>query len=62
MITSQKKIRELFWEYHPECTKKKEKISKDYCTDTRVTFCDFIENLSRSGHITDKMMNKVTLK
>ena len=63
MLTNQKAIRKLFWEYNPQCSKKKVTCGskKVYPCDTRMTFCDFIERLRRDGHISEKMCYKITL-
>lgn len=58
-ITTQKEIRSLFWEEHPNLDRKK--VNGDYKTDTRVAFCDFIEHLNRSGQINDALAQRATL-
>lgn len=56
-------VRRAFWENHPEFKSEYRKTytQNQYRTDIRVTFCDFIEVLSRDGLITPKMAQKITL-
>ena len=65
MITTQKEIRQLFWDTFPSADKKKIKDysgkGKMYKTDTRVLFVDFLDNLSRTGTISEKLAQRATL-
>lgn len=65
MITTQKEIRQLFWATFPSADKKKIKDysgkGKMYKTDTRVLFADFLDNLSRTGTISEKLAQRATL-
>lgn len=59
-ITSQKALRESFWEAHP--TLDRRIVNGDYLTDTRVSFVDYVDALSRDGVISEKLAQKATLK
>jgi hypothetical protein len=62
-----KQIRALFWETHPELkaqARKARSISKpqnDQNTGTRCAFCNFIDALHRSGQISDRTADRITL-
>jgi hypothetical protein len=69
-MTNQKQIRAAFWEAHPTANRKKypardwtreDKSRRDYCTDTRCAFVDFVDYLSRSGIISNQLANRATL-
>jgi hypothetical protein len=69
-MTNQKQIRAAFWGAHPTANRKKyparywtreDKSRRDYCTDTRCAFVDFIDHLSRSGIINDQLASRATL-
>jgi hypothetical protein len=68
--TTQKQIRAAFWEAHPTANRKKypardwtreDKSQRDYCTDTRCAFVDFVDYLSRDGIISDQLASRATL-
>ncbi len=59
-ITNQKDLRRAFWCDHPEASRKRRKGT--YCTDTRVTFVDYIDNLCRSGIISEALALRATLE
>ena len=59
LYTTQKQIRAAFWFDNEHANRKK--IGCDYCTDTSVLFCDYIQQLYMSGYISDKMVDKATL-
>lgn len=65
--TTQKQIREAFWEAHPdmdlEARKRgtRSKGQNEQYEETRIAFCDFIEHLHRSGEISDALLQRVTL-
>jgi hypothetical protein len=70
MMTSQAQIRDAFWNAHPSADRKRypardwtreDKSSRDYCTDTRCAFVDFLDSLHRSGQISDALANRATL-
>jgi len=54
-------IRNMFWSEHPQFKRKGRQKQNSYNTDTRVYFCDFVENLRRNGKITEKQANNITL-
>ena len=60
LMTTQKQIREAFWESYSDANKKKT-ASGDYVTNTRVLFCDFVEMLYQTGCISDELAQRVTL-
>ena len=68
--TTQKQIRAAFWQAHPDADRKRypardwtreDHASRDYCTDTRCAFVDFLDSLARSGHITEALAQRATL-
>jgi hypothetical protein len=69
-MTNQKQIRAAFWDAHPTANRKRypardwtheDKSSRDYCTDTRCAFVDFVDSLARSGQISEALAQRVTL-
>lgn len=66
LYTTQKEINKLFWHWYTGCDRKKitsyDGKHKMYKTDTRVSFCDFVDALSRDGLISPEMVAKITLK
>jgi hypothetical protein len=69
-MTNQKQIRAAFWDAHPTADRKRypardwtreDKSSRDYCTDTRCAFVDFVDSLARSGQISEALAQRVTL-
>jgi hypothetical protein len=69
-MTNQKQIRAAFWEAHPTANRKKypardwtreDKSRRDYCTDTRCAFVDFVDYLNRSQIISDQLASRATL-
>ena len=66
MITNQKRLRQVFWLEHPELKplhKRTIKMGdhKDYPTDVRVSFCDWLDSLHRDGIVSDKLAQNATL-
>jgi hypothetical protein len=70
MMTTQKQIRAAFWAAHPTANRKRyptrdwtreDKTARDYCTDTRCAFVDFLDSLHRDGQISDALANRATL-
>ena len=65
LITTQPAIRKLFWEECPWLDKKRIKDYRGngllYTTDTRVAFGDFIDQLARSGDISEALAQRATL-
>lgn len=69
-MTTQKEIRAAFWQAHPTADRRRypardwtreDKSSRDYCTDTRCAFVDFVDHLARSGQITETLAARATL-
>lgn len=67
MYTTQKQIRKAFWQYLKETSPeiyakgKRSKPQDDQPTDVRVSFCNFVDHLQKSGEISEKLAWKVTL-
>jgi hypothetical protein len=70
MITNQAQIRDAFWNAHPTADRKRypardwtreDKSQRDYCTDTRCAFVDFLDSLERDGQISAELANRATL-
>lgn len=63
MFTTQKQIRESFWESFPQYASERRarKTQNDYKCDIRMTFCDYVESLRRDGQISEKLAYNVTL-
>ena len=66
-MKNQKETRKAFWKFlkesNPELFKfaKVSKRQNDQITDIRVTFTDWLDNLYKSGQITEKQVNNFTL-
>ena len=60
LITSQKRINQLFRKDNFELNFKK--VRGEYCADTRCAFIDYVDYLQKSGLISAKLADKVTLK
>jgi hypothetical protein len=69
-MTNQKQIRAAFWAAHPAANRKRypardwtrqDKSQRDYCTDTRCAFVDFVDFLARSGQISEALAARATL-
>ena len=62
-----KEIRQAYWDYlkefHPDLAKQRRSRLKqnDYCTDIRCYFVDFVDNLMKSGQITEEQADNITL-
>jgi hypothetical protein len=65
--TSQRQIRRAFWQSHPEhyeYARKWEIVTAGHnrhLCETRTAFVDFVDQLHRSGAISDKLANRATL-
>ena len=61
-ITNQKDLRRAFWE---ESALQRRKIGRgadrDYPTDTRVAFVDYVDGMQKSGQISEDLAQRVTL-
>ena len=60
MMTTQKQVREAFWQAFPDLSRKRGRDG-DYLTDTRVTFVDYVDMLERNHEISEKLAHRVTL-
>ena len=64
-MTNQKQIRAAFWQAHPDADRKRIRdhagTGKMHTTDTRCAFVDFLDNLSRSGQISEALASRATL-
>ena len=60
MMTTQKQVREAFWQAFPDLSRKRGRDG-DYLTDTRVAFVDYVDSLCRSGEISEELAYRVTL-
>jgi hypothetical protein len=60
MMTTQKLVRAAFWDAHPDANRKLSP-DRDYCTDTRCAFIDFIDSLHRDGQISAALAHRATL-
>jgi hypothetical protein len=67
---NQKEIRAAFWQAHPTADRKRypardwtreDHTQRDYCTDTRCAFVDFLDSLARSGQISETQAQRATL-
>lgn len=66
MITNQKELRKLFWQEHPQLEHLRRRTvkygdHKDYPTDVRVSFVDWLDRLHRDGRVSDRLVNNATL-
>jgi hypothetical protein len=69
-MTTQKQIRAAFWAAHSAADRKRypardwtreDKTRRDYCTDTRCAFVDFVDQLQRGGTISEALAARATL-
>lgn len=62
-MKTQKEVRKSFWESFPEFKSeyRVKKRQNDYRTDIRCAFVDFVDDLRRSGEITQKQADNYTL-
>ena len=61
-ITTQKELRGFFWDImYPRYTPKKGYTQNDYCTDVRMAWVDFVDDMRRDNRITEKLANDCTL-
>lgn len=54
-------LRAAFWRTFPQFRRRRGATQNDYCTDIRVTWCDFIEAARSNGEITDRLAQSATL-
>jgi hypothetical protein len=62
-MKTKKEIRMAFWESFPhhKSERRTNKTQNDYCTNIRCDFVEYVEFLRRSGIISEKLANRVTL-
>lgn len=71
-MTNQAQIRDAFWRAHPDADRTRypvrwvlsssvNKTVRDYCTDTRCAFVDFVDFLHRDGQISAALASRATL-
>jgi hypothetical protein len=67
MFTNQKQIRAAFWQEHPglddeaRARRTRSKGQNAQTTDTRCTFCDWLDTLHRDGQVSDALAQRATL-
>jgi hypothetical protein len=67
MITNQKELRRAFWASFPELeTEARRRRTRSKCQnaqtcDTRMTFCDWLDGLRKSGHVSERLAHRATL-
>ena len=61
MFTTQSQVRAAFWQGWKNRPRPKKMKDGDYPTDVRVEFVEFVDMLSKDGHITEQLARKVTL-
>lgn len=61
MITTQKELRAAFWESHPEYGRYEGRKQNECPASVRLTWCDFVEHMHRSGEISDSLADRATL-
>lgn len=61
MITTQKQLRDMFWEQHPQFKRIPGKTQNDYQTDVRIRWCEWINNLYLSDRISKALVERSTL-
>ena len=56
-------IRAAFWQAHPEFKSdyRSRKRQKDYSTDIRCCFVDWLDSIRKDGLISDRLADKATL-
>ncbi len=65
-MTTQAQVRDLFWQScgfdrDKETAIKRQRPTKDYRTDVRCAFVDYVDGLHRDGQISDRLALNVTL-
>ncbi len=64
-ITTQRELRRVFWQTFPNLTRRRiadySGDGKMYVTDTRCTWCDWIDSLSKDGVISQALAYRATL-
>lgn len=60
-FTTQKQLREEFWSTFPEFQKRGNGSQNQQSADVRMTFVDWIDQLERSGEISEGLASRATL-
>jgi hypothetical protein len=66
-MTTQKQIRAAFWAAHPNFEFQAReagifsKSQNHHCATVRCAFVDYVDSLAKSGQISEKLADKVTL-
>jgi hypothetical protein len=66
-MTTQKQIRAAFWETYPDFEFQAReagifsKSQNHHCATVRCAFVDYVDSLAKSGQISEKLANRVTL-
>ena len=65
MMTTQRQIRQSFWDTYPDLPRRKVKDFTGngwmYLADTRCAFVDYVDSLVRNGTISKSLAQRVTL-
>ena len=63
MHTTQKQVREAFWQAHPDYAqlRRSRKRQNDYPADVRKAWVDWIDMLAKDGQISQALAHRVTL-
>ena len=63
VMKNQKEIRNAFWNEFPQFKSeyRSNKRQNDYCCDIRCAFVEWVDSLMKSGRISEKLCNNVTL-
>ena len=65
--TTQRDLRAAFWDTFPDMPRKPISgyrggvLIRNYRTDTRCAFCDWIDSLARDGQISEALTQRATL-
>jgi len=62
-MTTQKQIRDSFWEINEQWAdaRRSRKTHNDYNSTIRCAFVDYVDSLAKSGKISEKLADRVTL-
>jgi CRISPR/Cas system-associated protein Cas10 (large subunit of type III CRISPR-Cas system) len=62
-ITTQRELRKQFWLEHPNASRNRygTQYHKDYATDTRCAWCDFIDAQQKCGRISETLAAMASL-
>ena len=61
MITTQKELRDAFWNSNTNLVRHGNKKQNDYPVDTRMAWVDFVNALCCNGEISEALANRATL-